>query len=81
MTILNFRYVPRYMFDRNFFPNYFDGGSGYVFTMKTATKLYNASMEIPLIHLEDAYFTGRCTAAKCTASYMYRMFTFLLLVL
>lgn len=46
------------MFDRSFVPNFLHGGSGYVFTMETATKLYNASMGMPLNYLEDSYFTG-----------------------
>lgn len=66
LTILNFRYVPRYLFDRSFFPNYLDGGSGFVFTMETAAKLYNASLEMPLFLFEDVYFTGGCTAVQHT---------------
>lgn len=45
------------MYDRKQYPNYLSG-SGYVFTMDTAKKLYNASMEVPLLYLEDVYTTG-----------------------
>lgn len=53
-----FRFTPPYLFDGEFYPNYL-GGSGYVFTMDTAKKLYDASMNVPLIHLEDVYLTGK----------------------
>lgn len=46
------------MYDRQLYPNYLSG-SGYVFTMDTAKKLYNASMEVPLLYLEDVYTTGK----------------------
>lgn len=46
------------MYDRKTYPNYLSG-SGYVFTMDTAEKLYNASLETPLLHLEDVYVTGK----------------------
>lgn len=52
------RFSPRYMFDRFVYPNFLVGGCGYVFTMDTATKIYNVSMETPLFVLEDVYFTG-----------------------
>lgn len=45
------------MYDKETFPNYLSG-SGYVFTIDTAIKLYNASLEMPLLHLEDVYLTG-----------------------
>lgn len=53
-----FRFTPPYMYDGEFYPNYL-GGSGYVFTMDTAKKLYDASRNVPLIHLEDVYLTGK----------------------
>lgn len=48
------------MYDKHVFPNYLSG-TGYVFTMDTAEKLYNASMVSPLLHLEDVYLTGNYT--------------------
>lgn len=45
------------MYGKKFYPNYLSG-TGYLMTMDTAAKLYNASMEIPLLHLEDVYLTG-----------------------
>lgn len=52
------RFAPRYLYDGEMYPNYL-GGSGYVFTMDTAKKLYSASMNVPLFHLEDVYLTGK----------------------
>lgn len=52
------RFNPPYMYDGEFYPNYLSG-SGYVFTMDTARKLYNSSMDVPLFHLEDVYLTGK----------------------
>lgn len=52
------RFTPRYMYNRQQYPNYLSG-SGYVFTIDTAKKLYNASMEMPLLYLEDVYTTGK----------------------
>ncbi|XP_031634332.1 beta-1,3-galactosyltransferase 1-like [Contarinia nasturtii] len=53
-------FSPPFMYDREIFPIFLAGGSGYVFTMSTAAKLYKASMEVPLVLAEDAYFTGIC---------------------
>lgn len=58
-SFLHFRFTPPYLYDGEYYPNYL-GGSGYVFTMDTAKKLYNASMDVPLFHLEDVYLTGMC---------------------
>lgn len=52
------RFAPRYMFDGDVYPNFLAGGSGYVFTMDTASKIYNVSMKTPFFVLEDVYFTG-----------------------
>lgn len=54
---LDLRFAPRYMYSREEYPNYLSG-SGYVFTIGAAKKLYNASMEMPLLYLEDVYTTG-----------------------
>lgn len=45
------------MFDGETYPTYLSG-AGYVFSMDVAEKLYNASMDTPLLHLEDVYLTG-----------------------
>lgn len=45
------------MFDGEMFPDYL-AGIGYVMTIDTAEKLYNASMDTPLIHIEDVFLTG-----------------------
>lgn len=52
------RFTPSYMYNKPTYPKYLSG-SGYVFTMDTAEKLYNSSLEIPLLHLEDVYLTGK----------------------
>lgn len=53
------RFTPRYMYDKIVLPNFLAGGAGYIFTMDTAAKLYNASMEVPLYIFEDVYITGK----------------------
>lgn len=50
-------YAPTYMFEDKVYPNYLSG-SGYVMSMDAAAKLYNATLSIPLFHLEDVYLTG-----------------------
>lgn len=45
------------MFDDKVYPNYLSG-TGYVMSIDAAVKLYNASLSIPLFHLEDVYLTG-----------------------
>lgn len=57
-TIFRYRFTPRYMYDRAIYPKYLSG-SGYVFTIDAAAKLYNASLELPILHLEDVYLTGQ----------------------
>lgn len=54
---IEFRYAPSYMYDEQYYPNYLSG-AGYVMSMDVAAKLYNASLSIPLFHLEDVYLTG-----------------------
>lgn len=46
------------MYEKSMYPKYLSGG-GYVFSMDTAERLYNSSLEIPLLHLEDVYLTGK----------------------
>lgn len=57
-SMINYRFTPRYMYDKKRYPSFLAGGPGYVLTMDTAAKLYNAAMEIPYLHLEDVYLTG-----------------------
>lgn len=52
------RFTPRYMYDKKIYPNYLSG-TGYVFSMDAGEKLYNASMIMPILHLEDVYLTGK----------------------
>lgn len=63
-------FTPRYMYDQDFYPTYLSG-TGYVFTMNAAVKLYNVSMNIPLFHLEDVYLTGKQTKKE---TFFYRQF-------
>lgn len=51
------RFTPSYMYEGEYYPHYLSG-SGYVFSMDTAKQLYDASMSVPLFHLEDVYLTG-----------------------
>ncbi|XP_023321147.1 beta-1,3-galactosyltransferase 1 isoform X2 [Eurytemora carolleeae] len=50
-------FVPTYMFKEKKFPNYLSG-TGYLMQREVARKLYAASLETPLFHLEDIYLTG-----------------------
>lgn len=45
------------MYGDGTFPMYLSG-SGYILSIDVAKKLYNASMDVPLLHLEDVYLTG-----------------------
>lgn len=51
------RYSPNYMYDKDTYPNYLSG-TGYVMSVDVALRLYNASLRIPLFHLEDVFVTG-----------------------
>lgn len=80
--IVAFRFTPRYMYSNTIYPNYLSG-SGYVFTMDTAKKLYNASMDTELLYLEDVYTTGNVETLadhqanrKCIESYFHHFRSF-----
>ncbi|XP_041659531.1 beta-1,3-galactosyltransferase 2-like [Cheilinus undulatus] len=53
-------YMPPELYPGNRYPT-FCSGTGYVFSGDLATKLYQASLNIPHIHLEDVY-VGLCLA-------------------
>ncbi|KAF7993057.1 hypothetical protein HCN44_005838 [Aphidius gifuensis] len=55
----NIWYTPRSMYHHDKFPD-FVSGTGYVMSIDVAIKIYNASLKIPFIFLEDVYFTGIC---------------------
>lgn len=50
-------YVPSYMFSGKRYPNYLSG-TAYLMQRSTAIKLYQASLDTPIFHLEDIYITG-----------------------
>ncbi|XP_029176745.1 beta-1,3-galactosyltransferase 1-like [Nylanderia fulva] len=52
-------YTPKYMYSEKTYPNYLSG-TGYVMSMNVASKLYQAALITPLLHLEDVYITGLC---------------------
>ncbi|KAH0949039.1 hypothetical protein HN011_011220 [Eciton burchellii] len=52
-------YTPKYMYSEKTYPNYLSG-TGYVMSMSVASKLYQAALVTPLLHLEDVYITGLC---------------------
>ncbi|XP_012536065.1 beta-1,3-galactosyltransferase 1 [Monomorium pharaonis] len=52
-------YTPKYMYSEKTYPNYLSG-TGYVMSMGVASKLYQAALITPLLHLEDVYVTGLC---------------------
>jgi len=47
------------MYSEKTYPNYLSG-TGYVMSMGVASKLYQAALITPLLHLEDVYITGLC---------------------
>lgn len=51
------------MYGGDVYPNFLSG-TGYVFTMDTAEKLYNTSLTTPLLYLEDVYLTGKIFVEK-----------------
>ena len=71
-------YVPQYMFAGKRYPNYLSGnssywnwsisfmlntkGTSYLMAKTTVAKLYNASLNTPLFHLEDIFVTGMLSA-------------------
>jgi len=50
-------YVPSYMFSGKRYPNYLSG-TAYLMHRNTASKLFQASLDTPIFHLEDIYITG-----------------------
>jgi len=54
-------YVPQYMFAGKRYPNYLSGTS-YLMATTTVAKLYNASLDTPMFHLEDIFVTGMLSA-------------------
>jgi len=54
-------YVPQYMFAGKRYPNYLSGTS-YLMAKTTVAKLYNASLDTPMFHLEDIFVTGMLSA-------------------
>ncbi|KAG5343217.1 B3GT1 galactosyltransferase, partial [Acromyrmex heyeri] len=52
-------YTPKYMYSEKTYPNYLSG-TGYVMSIGVASKLYQAALVTPLLHLEDVYVTGLC---------------------
>lgn len=47
------------MYSEKIYPNYLSG-TGYVMSLDVASKLYQAALVTPLLHLEDVYITGLC---------------------
>lgn len=52
------------MYNTTVYPDYLSGSAGYVMSMDTAAKLYNASMKAPLLPVEDVYITGELVEEK-----------------
>lgn len=70
------RYTPRYMYNKKIYPIYLSG-TGYVFSIDVAKKLYNASLEAPLLHLEDVFLTGICAENAHIKPQDYHLFNYL----
>ncbi|XP_031639478.1 beta-1,3-galactosyltransferase 1-like [Contarinia nasturtii] len=69
-------FAPRYMYDKTNYPNYLSG-TAYVFTMDASEKLYNASMVMPILHLEDVYLTGICAENATITPQDHPLFNYL----
>ncbi|XP_060074614.1 beta-1,3-galactosyltransferase 1-like [Ylistrum balloti] len=52
-------YTPQHMFKEAVYPPY-TSGTAYVISSDIVSKLYHASLRIPLFWLEDVYITGLC---------------------
>merc|ERR1712168_223969 len=50
-------FAPEYMFKEKVYPMYLSG-TGYLMAASVARLLYEASLFVPALHLEDAYITG-----------------------
>lgn len=46
------------MYSEKVYPNYLSG-YGYFMSTNVALKLYEESFNIPLVHMEDVFFTGK----------------------
>ncbi|XP_055378511.1 beta-1,3-galactosyltransferase 1-like isoform X2 [Condylostylus longicornis] len=57
--ITNKWYTPMYMYAGEKYPNYLSG-SGYLMSTDVVGKLYDASLNVSIFHLEDVYVTGIC---------------------
>lgn len=54
-------YAPPYMYTGKVYPNYLSGTT-YLMSAATANLLYETSMSVPVLHLEDIYVTGVLSA-------------------
>jgi hypothetical protein len=55
-TFVN-RYVPEFMYDSKYYPNYVSGG-GYVISGPLVPVLFDKALQVPYFHFEDVYLTG-----------------------
>lgn len=46
------------MYQEKTYPHYLSG-TGYLMSRDTVVHLYNAALEIPYLHLEDVFITGK----------------------
>ncbi|CAO1432117.1 unnamed protein product [Diamesa hyperborea] len=50
-------YIPHWLYGKEKLPSYIDGPA-YLIPSVKARKMYEAAMDVPLLNLEDVYFTG-----------------------
>lgn len=50
--------MPRYMYSDKLYPNYLKG-YGYFMSISVALRLYEEAFNIPVVHMEDVFFTGK----------------------
>ncbi|KAF7991794.1 hypothetical protein HCN44_010595 [Aphidius gifuensis] len=52
-------YMPNYMYSESTYPPYLDGPA-YIMSQAVLNKLYEKALSLPILHLEDLFFTGIC---------------------
>lgn len=50
-------FMPHYMYNNEIYPTYISG-AGYVMSIDVVVKLFEVTLSVPLLHLEDLYLTG-----------------------
>lgn len=68
-------YVPYETYVDQYYPNYLSG-TGYVMSQSAAALLYNSSLTVPFISLEDVFITGICAKNESVKPIDSTLFTY-----